>query len=166
MANDLIMTAVGNLTADPELRYSQGGVAVANFTVASTPRTFDKAANEWKDGEATFLRCSVWRDYAENVATTLTKGMRVIVTGKFKTRSYEDKDGNKRTSMDLEVDEVGPSLRYANAVVQRIQRDNNLTRQQPPQEDAWANANPDQGWTAPAQPTGPADEPWPETAPF
>ena len=142
MANDIVITVVGNTTADAELRYTQGGIPVANFTVASTPRTFDKAKNEWVDGEAIFLRCSVWRDYAENVANSLTKGTRVIVTGKLKVRSYE-KDGVTRYSNELEVDEVGPSLRYATALVQKIQRDSSMTRQQPPSEDPYAGANPD-----------------------
>ncbi|HWL01447.1 MAG TPA: single-stranded DNA-binding protein [Microbacteriaceae bacterium] len=116
---DTIITVVGNLTADPELRYTQSGLAVANFTIASTPRTFDRAANEWKDGEALFLRASCWREFAEHVAGSLTKGSRVIATGKLKSRSYETREGEKRTSMELEVDEIGPSLRYATAAVTR-----------------------------------------------
>ena len=119
MAGETIITVVGNLTADPELRYTQNGLAVANFTIASTPRSFDRASNEWKDGEALFLRASVWRDFAEHVAGSLTKGSRVIVTGRLKQRSYETKEGEKRTSMELEVDEIGPSLRYATAQVTR-----------------------------------------------
>ena len=119
MAGETIITVVGNLTADPELRYTQNGLAVANFTIASTPRNFDRASNEWKDGEALFLRASVWRDFAEHVAGSLTKGSRVIVTGRLKQRSYETKEGEKRTSMELEVDEIGPSLRYATAQVTR-----------------------------------------------
>ena len=116
---DTIITVVGNLTADPELRYTQSGLAVANFTIASTPRTFDRASNEWKDGEALFLRASCWREFAEHVAGSLTKGTRVIVTGKLKSRSYETREGEKRTSMELEVDEIGPSLRYATAAITR-----------------------------------------------
>ena len=116
---DTIITVVGNLTADPELRYTQSGLAVANFTIASTPRTFDRASNEWKDGEALFLRASCWREFAEHVAGSLTKGSRVIATGKLKSRSYETREGEKRTSMELEVDEIGPSLRYATAAVTR-----------------------------------------------
>lgn len=143
MANDIQITVVGNTTADPELRYTQNGIPVANFTVASTPRSFDKAKNEWVDGEAIFLRCSVWRDYAENVSTSVTKGMRVVVTGKLKIRSYQDKEGNNRTSTELEVDEVAPSLRYATALVQKVQRDSSQTRQQPPAEDPYAGANPE-----------------------
>ena len=119
MAGETIITVVGNLTSDPELRYTQNGLAVANFTIASTPRNFDRASNEWKDGEALFLRASVWRDFAEHVAGSLTKGSRVIVTGRLKQRSYETKEGEKRTSIELEVDEIGPSLRYATAQVTR-----------------------------------------------
>ena len=122
MANETVITVVGNLTADPELRFTPNGAAVANFTVASTPRTFDRQTNEWKDGEALFLRCSVWREAAENVAESLTKGMRVIVQGRLKARSYDDRDGNRRTSWELDVDEVGPALRFATAKVTRAQR--------------------------------------------
>ena len=122
MAGETVITVVGNLTADPELRFTPNGAAVANFTVASTPRTFDRQTNEWKDGEALFLRCSVWREAAENVAESLTKGMRVIVQGRLKARSYEDRDGNRRTSWELDVDEVGPALRFATAKVTRAQR--------------------------------------------
>ena len=119
MAGETIITVVGNLTSDPELRYTQNGLAVANFTIASTPRTFDRQANEFKDGEALFLRASVWRDFAEHVAGSLTKGSRVVATGRLKQRSYETKEGEKRTSIELEVDEIGPSLRYATAQVTR-----------------------------------------------
>ena len=119
MAGETIITVVGNLTADPELRYTQNGLAVANFTIASTPRSFDKASNDWKDGETLFLRASVWREFAENVAGTLSKGSRVIATGRLKQSSYQTKEGEKRTSFELEVDEVGPSLRYATAQVTR-----------------------------------------------
>ena len=122
MAGEPIITVVGNLTADPELRFTPNGAAVASFTVASTPRTFDRQANQWVDGEALFLRCSVWKEAAENVAESLTKGMRVIVQGRLKARSYEDRDGNKRTSWELDVDEVGPALRFATAKVTRAQR--------------------------------------------
>src|ERR1700712_1804961 len=119
MAGETVITVVGNLTSDPELRYTQAGLAVANFTIASTPRNFDRASNDWKDGEALFLRASVWREFAEHVAGSLTKGSRVIVTGRLKQRSYETKEGEKRTSIELEVDEIGPSLRYATAQVTR-----------------------------------------------
>lgn len=122
MAGDTVITVVGNLTADPELRFTPSGAAVANFTVASTPRTFDRQSNEWKDGEALFLRCNIWRDAAENVTESLTKGTRVIVQGRLKQRSYETREGEKRTVVELEVDEIGPSLRYANAKVNRASR--------------------------------------------
>ena len=122
MAGETIITVVGNLTADPELRYTQNGLAVANFTIASTPRTFDRAANDWKDGEALFLRASVWREFAEHVAGSLTKGSRVIATGRLKQRSYETKEGERRTAIELEVDEIGPSLRYATAKVTKANR--------------------------------------------
>ncbi|MDT7627703.1 MAG: single-strand DNA-binding protein, partial [Pseudonocardiales bacterium] len=111
MAGDTIITVVGNLTADPELRFTPSGAAVANFTVASTPRQFDKQSGEWKDGEALFMRCNIWRQAAENVAETLTRGSRVIVSGRLKQRSYETREGEKRTVVELEVEEVGPSLR-------------------------------------------------------
>jgi single-strand DNA-binding protein len=119
MAGETIITVVGNLTADPELRYTQNGLAVANFTIASTPRNFDRQKNEYVDGEALFLRASVWKEFAENVAGSLTKGMRVVATGRLKQRSYQDREGNNRTAIELEVDEIGPSLRYATATVTR-----------------------------------------------
>jgi single-strand DNA-binding protein len=119
MAGETVITVVGNLTADPELRYTQNGLPVANFTIASTPRTFDRQANEWKDGDALFLRASVWREFAEHVAGSLTKGMRVIASGRLRQRSYQDKVGQSRTAIELEVDEIGPSLRYATAQVTR-----------------------------------------------
>ncbi|MBT2588482.1 single-stranded DNA-binding protein [Arthrobacter sp. ISL-95] len=124
MAGETTITVIGNLTSDPELRFTPSGSAVANFTIASTPRTFDRQSNEWKDGETLFLRASVWREAAENVAESLTKGTRVIVSGRLKSRSYETKEGEKRTVIELEVDEIGPSLRYANAKVNRTQRSN------------------------------------------
>ena len=108
MAGETTITVVGNLTADPELRFTASGHAVASFTVASTPRTFDRQANEWKDGDSLYLTCNVWRQYAENVAESLTKGMRVIVQGRLKQRSYETREGEKRTVFEVEVDEVGP----------------------------------------------------------
>ncbi|MDR6989108.1 single-strand DNA-binding protein [Paenarthrobacter nitroguajacolicus] len=151
MAGETTITVIGNLTNDPELRFTPSGSAVANFTIASTPRTFDRQANEWKDGETLFLRASVWREAAENVAESLTKGTRVIVSGRLKSRSYETKEGEKRTVIELEVDEIGPSLRYANAKVNRTQRSNNQgggntggfgnqpnTGQPARQEDPWA----------------------------
>lgn len=140
MANETVLTIVGNLTAAPELRFTNSGVPVASFTVASTPRSFDKQAGEWKDGEALFMRCSAWRDMAENVAESLTKGARVIVQGRLQQRSYTDKEGNQRTALDLQVDEVGPSLRYATAQPVRAARN---TQQQPQQgwgqNNAWGN---------------------------
>lgn len=122
MAGDTQITVVGNLTSDPEMRFTQSGAAVANFTVASTPRSYNKQAQQWEDGEALFLRCSVWRQLAENVAESLTKGMRVIVQGNLKQRSYQTKEGENRTSYELDVQEVGPSLSWATAQVQRNER--------------------------------------------
>ena len=122
MAGETTITIVGNLTDDPELRFTPSGAAVANFRIASTPRTFDRQSNEWKDGEALFLSCSVWRQAAENVAESLQKGMRVVVQGRLKQRSYETREGEKRTVVELEVEEVGPSLKYATAKVARVQR--------------------------------------------
>ena len=119
MAGETPITLVGNLTADPELRFTPSGAAVASFTVASTPRQFDRQTNEWRDGEAMFLNCSVWRQAAENVAESLTKGMRVVVSGRLKARSYETREGEKRTVFEVEVEEVGPSLKYATAKVTR-----------------------------------------------
>ncbi|QDB80571.1 single-stranded DNA-binding protein [Georgenia sp. 311] len=122
MAGETVITVVGNLTADPELRFTPSGAAVASFTVASTPRTFDRQSNEWKDGETLFMRCSVWREAAENVAESLAKGNRVIVQGRLVQRSFETREGEKRTVVEMQVDEVGPSLRYATAKVTRTQR--------------------------------------------
>ena len=145
MAGDTIITIIGNCVAEPELRFTPSGAAVANFTVASTPRTFDKQSNEWKDGETLFMRCSVWREAAEHVAESLQRGSRVIVTGRLKSRSYDTKEGEKRTVVELEVDEVGPSLRYATAKVTRAQRANSDVGQsgqwggrQQAQGDPWA----------------------------
>ncbi len=122
MAGETPITVVGNLTADPELRFTPSGAAVANFTVASTPRTFDRQTNEWKDGESLFLNCSVWRQAAENAAESLVRGSRVIVSGRLKARSYETREGEKRTVFEVDVDEVGPSLRYATAKVTKASR--------------------------------------------
>src|SRR5204863_4244939 len=122
MAGDTIITVVGNLTADPELRFTPSGAAVASFTIASTPRQFDRNTNEWKDGEALFLRCSIWRQAAENVAESLQRGMRVVAQGRLKQRSFETREGEKRTVIELDVDEVGPSLRYATAKVNKVSR--------------------------------------------
>ena len=119
MAGETTITLVGNLTADPELRFTPSGAAVANFTVASTPRTFDRQTNEWRDGDAMFLNCAVWRQAAENVAESLQKGMRVIVQGRLKSRSYETREGERRTVFEIDVDEIGPALKYATAKVSR-----------------------------------------------
>lgn len=122
MAGETTLTLIGNLTNDPELRFTPSGSAVANFTIASTPRIFDRQANEWKDGETLFLRAAVWKEAAENVAESLTKGTRVIASGRLKSRSYETKEGEKRTVIEFEVDEIGPSLKNANVKVTRTQR--------------------------------------------
>lgn len=119
MAGETVITVIGNLTADPELRWTGNGAAVADFTIASTPRTYDRNSGEWKDGESLFLRCSVWRNAAENVAESLRKGMRVIAQGRLVQRSYETKEGERRTVVELQVDEIGPSLRSARAQVTR-----------------------------------------------
>ena len=164
MAGDTIITVIGNITGDPELRFTPSGAAVANFTVASTPRAFDRQSNEWKDGETLFMRCSVWRDAAENVAESLNRGTRVIVSGRLKSRSYETKEGEKRTVVEMEVDEVGPSLRYASAKVTKTQRGSGgggfggqqgggLGGQGGQQEDPWATG-PGQGATGGGQPVG------------
>jgi single-strand DNA-binding protein len=125
MAGDTIITVIGNLTGDPELRWTPSGAAVANFTIASTPRTLDRQTQEWRDGEALFLRCSVWREAAENVAESLTRGSRVMAQGRLKQRSFETKEGEKRTVVELEVDEIGPSLRYATATIVKATRSGN-----------------------------------------
>jgi single-strand DNA-binding protein len=159
MAGDTVITVIGNITGDPELRFTPSGAAVANFTVASTPRAFDRQSNEWKDGETLFMRCSVWRDAAENVAESLNRGTRVIVSGRLKSRSYETKEGEKRTVVEMEVDEVGPSLRYASAKVTKTQRGNGgggFGGQQGgsfggQQEDPWATG-PGQGAAGGGQP--------------
>ena len=124
MANEPIITIIGNLTGDPELRYVSSGTPVASFTVASTPSTLNRQTNQWEDGEAMFVRCSAWKDYAENVTESLAKGMRVVVTGRMTVRSYEH-NGQQRTSIELQVDEVGPSLRYARAQVVKTPRSQN-----------------------------------------
>lgn len=124
MAGETVITITGNLTADPEMRFTPGGDAVANYTIASTPRMFDRQANDWKEGETLFMRCSTWRDAAENVAESLTKGMRVIAQGRLKQRSFETKEGEKRTVVEMDVDEIAPSLRWATAKVTRTQRGN------------------------------------------
>ena len=147
-AGDINVTVVGNLTNDPELRFTANGAAVASFTVASSSRYLDKATNEWKDSEPVFLRCNVWRQYAENVAESLTKGTRVIVTGRLKQRSYETREGEKRTVMEIEVDDVGPALRYATAKVARVQRGpggGGFTESGAAGDDPWASSGPAAG---------------------
>lgn len=138
MTGEPVTTVVGNLTADAEVRFTSSGTAVANFTVASTPRYFDKQAGEYRDGEALFLRCNVWRQAAEHVAESLSKGARVIVQGRLRQRSFETKDGEKRTVVELEVDEVGPSLRYATAAVRKAMRNGGGASSG---EDPWAPAS-------------------------
>lgn len=159
MSGETTICVVGNLTGDPELRFTPSGAAVANFTVASTPRTFDKSSNEWRDGETLFLNCSVWRQAAENVAESLQKGMRVIVQGNLKARSYDDREGNKRTVMELDVTEVGASLAYATAKVTRASRDGARPQsggQRPAQQqsDPWAQQPASDPWATPS-----SDEP-------
>lgn len=143
MSGDTVITIIGNLTAAPDLRFTPSGAACANFTVASTPRSFDRATNEWKDGAPLFLRCSLWREAAENVAESLSKGNRVIVSGRLKQRSY-DKDGERRTVVELEVEEIGPSLKYATAKPVRTSRGQQSSGQQaqsrPAQDDPWGSA--------------------------
>lgn len=146
MAGETVITVVGNLTADPELRYTQNGLPVANFTIASTPRQFDRQANEWKDQDALFMRCSAWREFAEHIAGSLTKGMRVVAQGRLVQRSYQDREGNNRTAMELQVDEIGPSLKYATAQVTRAARSGG----------AGASGGGSDTWSTP----GASEEPW------
>ncbi|KJR10472.1 single-stranded DNA-binding protein [Gordonia sihwensis] len=153
MAGDTTITVIGNLTADPELRFTASGAPVANFTVASTPRTYDRQTNEWKDGEALFLRCSIWRDPAENVTESLKKGTRVIVQGNLKQRSYETREGEKRTVVELEVLEIGPSLRYATAKVTRTPN-----KGQGGQQHSGGQSSQPYGGQQQSRP--PADDPW------
>ena len=157
MAGDTITTVVGNLTDDPELRFTPSGAAVTNFTVASTPRTFNRQSNSWEDGETLFLRCSIWRQAAENVAESLQRGTRVIVQGRLKSRSYDDREGNKRTVIEMEAEEVGPSLTWASATVNRNQRQNNGQQTQGNYQQAAPAAQQAQGsWPQQA----PASDPW------
>jgi single-strand DNA-binding protein len=170
MAGETIITVVGNLTDDPELRFTPSGAAVSNFTVASTPRTFDRQSNEWRDGDPLFLRCSVWRQMAEHVAESLERGMRVVVQGRLKQRSFETREGEKRTVVELDVDEVGPSLRFATAKVTRTQRSgggfSGGSQGAPPAgNDPWASNAPGQQSAPAGQPTGqqaaaPQGDPW------
>jgi single-strand DNA-binding protein len=145
VAGETVITVIGNLTADPELRFTPSGAAVANFTVASTPRTLDRQTGEWKDGEALFLRCNIWRQAAENTAESLTRGMRVIVSGRLRQRSFETREGEKRTVVEMEVDEVGPSLRYATAKVNKAIRQGGASGSggygsAAPVDDPWSSA--------------------------
>ena len=172
MAGDTVITVVGNLTDDPELRFTPSGAAVANFTVASTPRTFNRQTNGWEDGETLFLRCSIWRQAAENVAESLTRGTRVVVQGRLKSRSYEDREGQKRTVMELEVDEIGPSLTWATAKVTRAARSGGGQgfggggggqQAAGPANDPWATPAPaaaPQGGGYGQQSSAPANDPW------
>lgn len=141
MAGETVITVVGNLTADPELRFTQSGAAVVSFTVASTPSHFDKQSGKWVDDPALFLRCNVWRQVAENVAESLVRGTRVVVTGRLKQRSFETKEGEKRTVVELDVDEIGPSLRYATAKVNKVSRDGGGSSSAPA-DDPWGSAPP------------------------
>jgi single-strand DNA-binding protein len=167
MAGETVITVVGNLTDDPELRFTPSGAAVANFTVASTPRTLNKQTNEWEDGEAMFLRCSVWRQAAENVAESLQKGARVIVQGRMRARTWETREGEKRTSFEIDVDEIGPSLRWATAKVAKAGRSSGgggygaSGGGQPAGGDPWATpAAPQGGGGAPAPSGGGGQDPW------
>ena len=154
MAGDTQITLVGNLVDDPELRFTPSGAAVAKFRIASTPRFFDRQANEWKDGESLFLTCNVWRAAAENVAESLHRGTRVIVQGRLKSRSYETREGEKRTVFEVEVDEVGPSLRNATAKINRMSRSGGGGFSSAPGEDAWSSSS-----SGGQQPRA-ADDPW------
>ena len=167
MANDTVVTIVGNLVADVELRFTPSGAPVASFTVASTPRTFDRQANEWKNGETLFLRGSAWRDLAENIAESLTKGMRVIVQGRLTQRSYTTREGEQRTVVEMQVDEIGPSLRYAQATVQRNQRRDAAGAQpgyqpaaQSPTYQAPAGGSQDDPWAVQGAPAFPDEPPF------
>ena len=159
MAGETQLTIVGNLTADPELRFTPNGAAVANFTIASTPRTFDRQSNQWVDGEALFMRCSLWKEAAENVAESLQKGMRVIASGRIKQRSFQDRDGNNRTVIEMDVYEIGPSLNFATARVTRVDRRNGQPGGQPggaPQGGEWGQGAPQGGEWGQGAPQPPA----------
>ncbi|MFN8195966.1 MAG: single-stranded DNA-binding protein [Nocardioidaceae bacterium] len=169
MAGETIITVVGNLVDDPELRFTPSGAAVANFRIASTPRTFDRQTNEWKDGDALFLSCSVWRQAAENVAESLQRGMRVVVQGRLKSRQYETREGEKRTVFEIDVEEVGPSLKYATAKVTRTTRQgggggySGGGGQAGGGDDPWASQAPQGGPSYGGQqqaPSAPANDPW------
>ena len=173
MAGETVITVVGNITDDPELRFTPSGAAVANFTVASTPRTLNKQTNEWEDGEALFLRCSIWRQAAENVAESLQKGARVIVQGRLKARTWETREGEKRTSFEVDVDEIGPSLKWATAKVTRAQRSGGgggygggapqsggQSGGGQPQSDPWATSGPQGGSQGGSGGGAPQNDPW------
>jgi single-strand DNA-binding protein len=164
MAGDTVITVIGNLTSDPELRWTPSGAAVANFTIASTPRTLDRETQEWKDGDALFLRCSVWREAAENVAESLIRGSRVMAQGRLKQRSFETKEGEKRTVVELEVDEIGPSLRYATATVSKAARSGNGAGREPSGGAGPGDGRAGNGWGSSPDPWaapvgGPSEEP-------
>jgi len=179
MAGETVITIVGNLVDDPELRFTPSGAAVANFRIASTPRTFDRQSNEWKDGEALFLSCAVWRQAAENVAESLQRGMRVVVQGRLKARSFETREGEKRTVFEIDVDEVGPSLKYATAKVTKTSRSGGQGGGYSGGggqggysggggqggyggggDDPWATGGPAAGGQGGGQPAGQANDPW------
>jgi single-strand DNA-binding protein len=162
MAGETVITMVGNLVDDPELRFTPSGAAVANFRVASTPRTFDRQTNEWKDGESLFLSCSVWRQAAENVAESLQRGMRVIVQGRLKQRSYETREGEKRTVFEIDVDEVGPSLRSATAKVTKASRSGAGSGGLGGGTDPWSQpqSGSGQGYGDQGGRSQPANDPW------
>ena len=163
MAGETLITVVGNLTDDPELRFTPSGAAVANFTVASTPRNFDKNSNEWVDGEAMFLRCSIWRQAAENVAESLQRGMRVVVHGRLKARSYETREGEKRTVFEIDVEEIGPSLKFATAKVNRTSRQGGGGGYSGGNQGG--NQGGSSGGTSGGGQSSPADDPWATPAP-
>lgn len=153
MSGETTITVVGNLTGDPELRFTPSGAAVTDFTVASTPRTFDRQANEWKDGDALFIRASAWREFAEHIAGSLTKGMRVVAQGRLRQRSYQDREGNQRTSIELEVDEIGPSLRYATAQVTRAASTGGSGGQRGTAQGGYNAPASDEPWSTPGSST-------------
>ena len=158
MAGETPITVIGNLTADPELRHTRNGSPVANFTIASTPRTFDRQTNDWKDGETLFLRCTVWQDMAEHVAQSLSRGSRVIAQGNLASRTFDTKEGERRTVFELDVQEVGPSLRYATATVTKVDRRNSQQcggYQQAQGQPSYSQGQQAQGW---GQPSG--GDPW------
>lgn len=160
MAGDTVITVIGNLTAAPELRFTPAGAAVASFTVASTPRTFDRNSNEWKDGDALFMRCNLWREAAENATESLTRGSRVIVSGRLKQRSYETREGEKRTVIELEVDEIGPSLKYATAKVAKASRGGNSGQTNNGSTTTQSTSRPPNAGNDPWGSGAPNEDPW------